>query len=80
MREDKVKLEMFELHLCFTMLLFKDVAKIKIKQDKNIYIQVFVREDEEKIKLYYVDVVAPKDYKLLVGMLIIRCCGGNGGT
>lgn len=62
------------------MLLFKDVAKIKIKQDKNIYIQVFVREDEEKIKLYYVDVVAPKDYKLLVGMLIIRCCGGNGGT
>lgn len=52
--------------------LFKDVVKIKIKRDRNIYIQVFTRKDEEKVKLYCIDVVAPKDYKLLVEMLIIK--------
>ena len=52
--------------------LFKDVVKIKIKRDRNIYMQVFTRKDEEKVKLYCIDVVAPKDYKLLVEMLIIK--------
>ena len=44
--------------------LFKDVSKIKIKRNKNIYMQVFTKKGEEKVKAYCIDVVAPKDYRL----------------
>ena len=52
--------------------LFKDVVKIRMKRNRNIYMQVFTKKDEEKVKSYCIDVVAPKDYKLLIEMLIIK--------
>ncbi len=49
--------------------LYGDIAQVKIKQSNNIYMQVFTKKDEVKVKRYCIDVVAPKDYKLLVEMI-----------
>ncbi len=49
--------------------LYGDIARVKIKQSNNIYMQVFTKKDEEKVKRYCIDVVAPKDYRELVKMI-----------
>ena len=49
--------------------LYGDIARVKIKQSNNIYMQVFTKKDEEKVKRYCIDVVAPKDYRELVEMI-----------
>ena len=49
--------------------LYGDIARVKIKQTNNIYMQVFTKKDEVEVKRYCIDVVAPKDYKELVEMI-----------
>ena len=49
--------------------LYGDIARVKIKQSNNIYMQVFTKKDEVKVKRYCIDVVAPKDYRELVEMI-----------
>lgn len=49
--------------------LYGDIARVKIKRGNNIYMQVFTKKDEVKVKRYCIDVVAPKDYRELVEMI-----------
>lgn len=51
---------------------FADIMKIKIERKKNIYMQVFTKAGEERVSRYCIDVVAPKDYGLLVEMIKLK--------
>lgn len=51
---------------------FADIMKIKIERKKNIYMQVFTKTGEERVSRYCIDVVAPKDYGLLVEMIKLK--------
>jgi len=53
---------------------FHDIVKVRITQDRNIYMQVFMCVQKDIPRRYCIDLVAVKDYKFLVDM--IKAKGG----
>ena len=75
-RQSLLNTSLFKVNFMLTFVVGTMLGAVALVVTQSVWaclgMQVFTKKDEVKVKRYCIDLVAPKDYKELVGMIKAR--------